>query len=297
MLTLAQIARYHDEGLLVVPDLLNDLTRHRMKDALAAWIEDSRKVSTHTDLFDLEKGHCAADPRVRRIKQPHSQHPVFEEFIRSAPMLEALRDLLGPGVRLQSSKLNLKSPRFGSPVEWHQDWAFYPHTNDDILAVGVMLDEVGEDNGAMLALPGTHKGPTFDHHGTDGRFCGAMDPAACPGLDFGAAVPVLGRAGSMSFHHVRLVHGSAQNLSTKPRTLLLYEYAANDASPLLGIKDFDEFNGRIVAGEPTIEPRLADAPVRMPLPPARGQGSIYENQTSVKRRYFELRQEPALAGR
>ena len=46
---------------------------------------------------------------------------------------------LGPDVRLHGSKINLKAPHYGSPVEWHQDWAFYPHTNDDILAVGVMV--------------------------------------------------------------------------------------------------------------------------------------------------------------
>ena len=26
--------------------------------------------------------------------------------------------------------------------EWHQDWAFYPHTNDDLLAVGVAIDDM-----------------------------------------------------------------------------------------------------------------------------------------------------------
>jgi hypothetical protein len=90
----------------------------------------------------------------------------------------------------------------------------------------------------------------------------------------------------MSFHHVRAVHGSAQNTSSKPRQLLLFEFAAADAWPLMGVKDFAEFNGRIVAGEPTIEPRLTAAPVRMPLPPAPHQGSIYENQTSAAKRFF-----------
>jgi hypothetical protein len=258
--------------------------------------EGARGREQHDDIYDLEPTHRPDAPRVRRIKTPHLNFPFFRELAAYPPMVAILQRLLGPGVRLHGSKINMKAPGYGSPVEWHQDWAFYPHTNDDLLAVGVMLDDVDEDNGAMLVLPGTHKGPTFDHHGPDGRFCGAMDPAACPALDFDAAVPVLGRAGSMSFHHVRLVHGSAQNLSTKPRTLLLYEFAAVDAFPLLGIKDFDEFNGRIVAGEPTIEPRVVPAPVRIPLPPASGQGSIYENQTAVTRRYFEFRQEPALAG-
>jgi len=84
------------------------------------------------------------------------------------------------------------------------------------------------------------------------------------------------------------LHGSAQNTSDRPRQLLLYEYAAADAWPLLGVKDFADFNQRLVAGDPGIAPRLADVPVRLPLPPSPHQGSIYENQTGVKNRYFEI---------
>ena len=41
--------------------------------------------------------------------------------------------LLGQNFRLHNGKLNLKSPSAGDLVDWHQDWAFYPHTNDDVL--------------------------------------------------------------------------------------------------------------------------------------------------------------------
>ena len=54
----------------------------------------------------------------------------------------------------------------------------------------------------------------------------------------------------------------------------------------MGVANFDEFNSRMVLGEPTIEPRVRPAPVRMPLPPADYQGSIYENQKLVKGRAF-----------
>jgi len=37
----------------------------------------------------------------------------------------------------------------------------------------------------------------------------------------------------------------------------------------------------------TVVPRSVDCPIRMPLPPAVNQGSIYENQTALQRRYFE----------
>ena len=65
-----------------------------------------------------------------------------------------MRPLLGPSIRLQTSKLNLKSAGYGAPVEWHQDWAYYPYTNQDVLAMGVLLDDFTEDNGAMMVVPG-----------------------------------------------------------------------------------------------------------------------------------------------
>ena len=136
-------------------------------------------------------------------------------------------------------------------------------------------------------MPGSHTGPIWDHH-ADGYFCGAVDPSDIK-AEIDRAVPLTGSAGSMSFHHVRLLHGSAQNVSDRPRALLLYEYAAADAWPLMGVKDLADFDARLVTGEPSIVPRVTPAPVRMPLPPAIHQGSIYENQTDASRRYFAVK--------
>lgn len=36
----------------------------------------------------------------------------------------------------------------------HQDAAFYSHSNDDVLAVGLLLDDATADNGALTVLPG-----------------------------------------------------------------------------------------------------------------------------------------------
>jgi ectoine hydroxylase-related dioxygenase (phytanoyl-CoA dioxygenase family) len=284
MLSRQQIDEYHAVGAIVVPGLLDRKGVARMNAALAGLVERSRAVTAHDDIYDLEPGHTREQPRVRRIKKPHLVDPVFDEFMRSETLLAVVRQLLGPSVRLYGSKLNLKAPGFGSPVEWHQDWAFYPHTNDDVLAVGVMLDDTSVENGAMYVMPGTHRGPTHDHHGPDGRFCGAMDPDAC-GLDFSQAIPCEGPAGSCSFHHVRSVHGSAQNVSNRARGLVLYEMAAGDAFPLLGVGEYEDFRRRLLCGEQTIVPRIRETPVRLPLPPALNQGSIYENQTAGKR-YF-----------
>src|SRR5205814_1155161 len=121
----------------------------------------------------------------------------------------------------------------------------------------------------------------------DGRFCGAIDPQRGD-LDFSRAMPCLGKAGSVTVHHVRAVHGSATNFSGRERRFLLFQYRAADAWPLLGFKDgIEKFDELLLAGEPTLHPRLAAVPMRLPLPPADHQGSIYENQRASGRRYFD----------
>jgi phytanoyl-CoA hydroxylase len=256
------------------------------------FVAKSTMVAANDEIYDLEDTHGAAEPRVRRIKAPHAHHVTYKRASRHPVVVAILEELWGT-VRFDTGKLNMKSAGYGSPIEWHQDWAFYPHTNDDLAAVGIMLDDFTPENGPMMVIPGSHRGPIFDHHGPDGRFCGAMDPND-PGVDYAKALPCLGRAGSITIHHVRAVHGSATNLSGRERRFLLYQYRAADAWPLLGLKEgLEKFDEQLLVGEPSVAPRLADLPVRMPLPPAAFQGSIYENQRTTGRRFFE----PAAAER
>jgi len=283
-LTKAEVEQYRELGYLVVPDVFDAGLLAEIRRAVDAIVADAGKVTTHTDVYDLEESHTPEQPRVRRIKTPHKHFPFFAELTRNPRITAILAQLIGQNIRLRGAKLNMKSAGYGAAVEWHQDWAFYPHTNDDVLATGLYLDDCSMENGPLLVVPGTHQGPVHDHH-AEGYFVGAMAPAV-EGLDYAKAVPLTGKAGSMTIHHVRLVHGSALNTSSKPRRLLLHEYAAADAWPLMGVANFEEFNGRMVLGKPTIEPRLTRVPVRMPLPPAPFQGSIYENQRAAAKRFF-----------
>ena len=291
MISAKQVDLYRENGYIIVENVFDAGMLDRIRAVIADLVSKAKGVETHNEAYDLEPSHTPDQPRVRRIKTPHKWNPVFWDAVRSPKVAEVLRALVGENVRLHGSKLNMKSPKYGSPVEWHQDWAFYPHSNDDLLAIGVMLDDMEIENGPLLVMPGTHRVNKVWNHHYEGRFCGAIDPTATPDLDYSKAVACTGKAGSCSFHHVRLVHGSAQNTSEKSRHLLLYECAAADAWPLttLNFGGLEEFNSRMIFGEPTLEPRLKQVPVRMPLPPAIAQGSIYENQTVLRNRFFEVK--------
>jgi ectoine hydroxylase-related dioxygenase (phytanoyl-CoA dioxygenase family) len=286
MLTKAQIEEYNDVGAIVVADVLTPEEVFALQDVTDGFVQRARGLTGHTDIFDLEDSHTAENPRVRRIKAAHKHDAAYAALTRHPKIIGALQALWGPHIRFDTAKLNMKCAGFGAPVEWHQDWAFYPHTNDHLAAVGVMFDDMAMENGPLMIIPGSHKGPVFDHH-ANGVFCGAMDPENFD-VDYKKAVALTGKAGSITVHHVRTVHGSAPNLSDRDRRLLLFQFRSADAWPLLGFPaGLEAFDALMVAGQPQ-HPRLAPAPVRLPLPPAERQGSLYENQKGMKSRFFDV---------
>jgi len=287
-LTPQQLDFYRREGYMVAHDVLDASELGRLHAAMDELLAGALGISDHTPLYDLEDTHSPEQPRVRRLKLPHQHHPVFHELIRSPKLLSLMTSILGPSVRMHTSKLNLKSADYGSPVEWHQDWAFYPHTNDDVLAVGVLLDDFTPDNGPMMVVPGTHFGPIHSHH-QDGVFVGAIDPRHIS-TEIDRAVPLIAKAGSITLHHARLIHGSALNTSRQPRSFLLYEAMAADAWPLAGglFGSLEEFNSRMLCGQPTLQPRMTAVPVRLPLPKAPESASLYQSQKYMAKRFFEV---------
>ena len=194
VLSADQIQTYREQGFLVLENRIPTSILDRIDDEIAGVYDRARTMSVSDDIIDLESTHSSSVPRVRRIKWPHQHIAACAELMRDESLLAPVRDLIGPDLRLHTSKLNMKSAGYGAAVEWHQDWAFYPHTNDDILAVGVMLDDMTIDNGALLMVPESHRGKIHDHH-SDGRFVGAINPAD---LDLQAAVPVIAPRGSIS---------------------------------------------------------------------------------------------------
>jgi len=283
-----QIADYERNGFIVIENAVPANVLSQLQSVTHELIEQSRSVSQNNDIYDLDKRHSSDNPRLNRIKTPHDVHPVYKEYLRSQALLELIQPLLGEHIRMNNSKLNTKAAQGGAPVEWHQDWSFYPHTNDDLLAVGVMLSDIGEQDGPLQMIPGSHKEPVLSHF-NNGVYCGAIEPDD-KAARLSDAVSITGSAGSVSIHHVRTTHGSAPNLGENPRLLLLYELAAADAWPISGALSafsgmgqqalWDYFNKNMVCGQQSTTPRLKDVPVVMPLPPPTDASSIFQTQNS-----------------
>lgn len=281
-----QIRFYEENGYLVLERRVPMATVEAIRAEIARFTAEARGLVESNDRLDLEESHTPEAPRVRRIKLPHTISDVIDELMRSDTILAPVRDLIGPDLRLHTTKLNMKSAGYGARIGWHQDFAFYPHTNDDVLAVGLMIDDMASENGPLMVFPGSHRGPIHDHH-VDGVFAGEMDLTS-NGYDIADAVELAGPAGSISIHHGRIVHGSAVNASTRDRRVLFYEMMAADAFPIMGsmtkFESIAEYDARLLCGQGTLRPRLRDIPVRIPQPQPDHNRSIYEIQAEGERK-------------
>src|SRR5262249_51191403 len=205
-LTDEQIASYRRDGYLAVPRLIDGERIAELRRATDRFVERSRSVSRSDILFDLDPRHRAQAPALRRIKNPADHDPLYHWVAFESAIPDVVAELIGPDVRFNHSKLNLKGSHVGAPVEFHQDAAFYPHSNDDVLAVGLLLDDGTADNGALAVLPGSHRGPIHTHFDAQGRFVGGMREADIATLDRSRAVLPDPPARSVPIHHYPLLH-------------------------------------------------------------------------------------------
>ena len=287
LLTLAasDVEHFHRAGWLVVEEVVTGAALDELRHVTDEFLNRARELDASDGPIDLSPDHTRESPQVRRIIDPDRHHPVYEAATRLPEVLDVVCDLLGPDIRFDHSKLNCKPPGGGVPIEWHQDWAFYPQTNDSMLALSLMLDDCDLENGPLLVIPGSHKGPTWDHH-FEGRFIGAIDPAVAE-FDESSALALVGPAGSVAIHHVRAVHGSADSISGRQRRLLNMNYAATATWPLMGLESvlamhepgIEGFHATTVRGSATFEPRMESLPVRIPLPSGDAEArTIFELQ-------------------
>ena len=158
--------------------------------------------------------------------------PTLEAVCRHDRLCGWVRRLLGHPIELQHAKLKAK-PLHPAPgkgeVALHQDFPFFPHTNYDLIAAAIHLDDEEEDSGNLYYLPGSHRDGVRSHCEQD-RFAYACTES--PSIDDAEAVR--GGAGLISFHHGLTLHGSGPNANGRMRRLLVLQYRAQDAIQLAG---------------------------------------------------------------
>lgn len=250
VLSQKQRESFFENGYVLVERAIDEPCLERLRAASDRQIEASRAITKSDAVYDLEPGHSAETPRLRRVSSPNDQDPVFWEFASQSVLGDIIADLVGPNVKFYQSKLNYKWARGGTEVKWHQDCPFFPHTNAAVLTAGVYLHDCGLDQGPLMVIPGSHDGPLYDHYDSEGSWVGALSEADAATLPADKASVLCGPAGSVTLHNYRAVHGSEPNRSDQGRPLLLNVMSAADAMPYTPNALPTKYAQQIIRGEP-----------------------------------------------
>ena len=269
---------YYDDGFLFFPELLTTDTLVSLNHALSLLIEHSRSLTASTPEFDLEPGHTSDSPRLRRAANVDDADPVFWDFCSNSVLVDIAADILGPNVRFRDAFANLKWAHGGAAVGWHQDLAFYPHTNSGTCQFIVALDEVIHEKGPLVVVPGSHRHGMFSHYDDEGEWAGRISSSRLANGELDGARELTGPAGTVSVHHSLMLHYSAPNNSDSSRPVLVVTYAAADALPYTAAPYRSSHHGELVCGE---EPGVAHhEEMMLSLPPdwSNGYTSIFAHQ-------------------
>ena len=150
-LSTSQVKHFNQDGFLFLENVIPTDKLHKMQTEFEQWKEESRNFTDpygetfdNRPRFDIEPGHSADKPALRRIASPIEISETYLDFMRNNQALDALVDILGPNLKFENAKINSKQPGAATQIKYHQDFLFEPHTNDDMVTVLFFLDDVTE---------------------------------------------------------------------------------------------------------------------------------------------------------
>lgn len=278
----SQRETYFEQGYLVFPELIDHTELLVIRDAVNNVLDMSREVDVSNHQFDLEKGHSSENPKLRRVALVDDLDINLWKFCKDSVVTDIAVDILGPNIRFRDLFINFKWAGGGAEVKWHQDIAFYPHTNVNTCQFLLALEDVESDQGPLQVIPNSHLGPIHLHYNAEGNWAAAISESDLKLAGVNKAIELRGKAGTLSVHHSCTIHGSEQNMSQRGRPMLVITYSAADAIPYTAAPYLSSHFSELVRGS---QPRYAHhQELQMPLPPdwSSGYTSIFNHQEEAE---------------
>ena len=216
-LTDAQIARFEDDGFLVLPSLFSAAEVAVLRSELSRLFAERRPENFREKESDA----------VRTAMGLHLRSDVYARVVRHPRLVQPAMQIRGDKLYVQQVKVNAKEAFSGDVWQWHYDFATH-HGEDGVpephaLNLHVFLDEVNEFNGPLVFIRGSHRrGPapaTLDRETTSYPLWVVDDDTVAELVDAGGLVAAKGPPGTALIFGDILVHGSSINMSPWPRMI------------------------------------------------------------------------------
>jgi hypothetical protein len=188
----------------------------------------------------LEAFEAGAGPLAEKLRQKsHLLFTWLNDLIRHERILDAVEDIIGPDILCWGTSFFIKEPHNPAYVSWHQDSTYWGLDPADIVTAWVALSDSTTENGAMRVVPGSHTMAQVPHRDTfraDNLLSRGQEIMV--DVDDAKADTLTLKAGEMSLHHVRLIHGSEPNPSAERRIGFAIRYLPTYVRQVAGTHDW-----------------------------------------------------------
>lgn len=200
MLSEATVRQFHDHGYFSpVPVLGGD--------------EVKRYRQSFTEFETREGGKLKGGAR----NKSHLFLRWLYEIVTHTKILDVAEDLIGPNILLYHAQWFIKEPHTPDFVSLHQDTAYWSLTSPEGFSAWVAFEDCDAESGCMCVIPDTHKSALVhvEQRSPENMLFRGQTVASAASKAATVEMPL--RAGEMSLHHARIVHGSGPNLSSRRR--------------------------------------------------------------------------------
>lgn len=234
-LTREQRLFYEENGFIVIPQLVSletlEVYRQRFQDIC----DNKVHVPGLTIMRDVTFSKSRPNERVVNKVQDFIFDEVLFQYCCLPQILDYVECFVGPNIKAMHTMLINKPPDAGSLTSrhpLHQDLHYFPfRPADRIVCAWTAMERVSRENGCLVAIPGTHRGPLLEHDypdwegGVNLLYHGVSDLEK---NQMERRVYLEMNAGDTVFFHPLLIHGSGANRTNGFRKAISCHYASCD---------------------------------------------------------------------
>jgi len=227
-----QLEHYREHGYVVVRGLFDGASLQRWSERFEDIVLGRTPAATRMLVMrDVMVAKGAVEPKsnldaIAKL-QDFENDLVLDAYNQHEALLDCVESLLGPDLQSIHCMLINKPPGVDGRHPLHQDLVYFQfRPADAVVGTWTALGPVTRENGCLVVVPGTQRGPLLEHQNMDWEYVNAGywgAKGAGPQLE---RVHVECEPGDTIVFHSLLLHGSGQNRTQGFRRAISCHYAS-----------------------------------------------------------------------
>ena len=165
----------------------------------------------------------------------HLISPVLDKVSHNSKILDVVESIIGKDILVCGTTLFIKNPDKKGFVSFHQDAKYIGLEPHNWVTGWLAVTDANEENGCMRMLKGSHKKDLKFHDQKFDENNLLTRGQTIENVLINETTPVILKAGQLSLHHPKIIHGSGLNKSKERRIgFAIQSYIGTNVDQVLG---------------------------------------------------------------